>query len=77
MCPEPSGLPSERQPYFSILSYGESVMSEANREAQQWGTAGNTNYSACTCVAHIKKKISVFREQLLSANQNVTDKHAK
>lgn len=39
MCPEPSGLPSKREPYFSILSYGEGVMSEANREAQQWGTA--------------------------------------
>lgn len=38
MCPESSGLPSKRQPYFSILSYEESVMSEADREAQQWGT---------------------------------------
>lgn len=44
MCPEPSGFPSKRQPCFSILSYGESVTNEANKEAQRWETVLSWKY---------------------------------
>lgn len=43
-CPEPSGFPSKSQPCFIILSYGESVRKEANREAWWWETVLSWKY---------------------------------